>query len=123
MSKLLQTLARVNHAAIEKTAQEAAPVVDGYADLLRKTAAALRDTAPEPVRDEDLYAVLEKGAELEALVPPPDGDDAPAQLRKLAHAVRVVEREQTERRLEKAAYLLIAARGLTLLDEQTRPST
>lgn len=122
-STLLRTLARIHGGAHTKVAQApaaATPTPVGMVDLLKEAAAALRNAPPVVVQDEDLYAVL-KVAEVVPELPAPPAGDAPAdQLRKLAHALRVAERERQELRMEKAAHVLLAARGLTLLDEQTR---
>lgn len=123
MSTLLKTLARIHGGSHTKVAQApaaAAPTLPGVPDLIKEAAAALRNAPPVVVQDEDLYAVLKVAEALPELPAAPTGDAPPDQLRKLAHALRVVERERQELRMEKAAHVLLAARGLTLLDEQTR---
>jgi hypothetical protein len=124
MSSLLRTLARINGAPQAKVAHAApAPAAapsDGLPQLIKQASELLRNAPPVDVRNEDLYAVLKVAEAPVELPAPPSGDTGPDQLRKLAHALRVVELQRQELRMEKAAHMLLATRSLTLLDEQTR---
>ena len=99
MSTLLKTLARIHGSTHEKVAQAPVPPAPvGVPDLIKEAAAMLRNAPPVVVRDEDLYAVLKVAEALPELPAAPTGDEPPDQLRKLAHALRIAERERQEDR-------------------------
>lgn len=92
------------------------PVGRSKSAELRSLAGALSQAPVEPITLEDLYAVKTAG---EAPVAPViDETKAGAPLRKLAHAVQVLEHSREVERFEKIAALRRAVRGLTLLNER-----
>lgn len=125
-TRLLDTLARIESRIslpapppLAKTA--AALPGPSEAALVRDVADALRRLPPPEVTDDDLYAAL-KTAEERSPLPPlqVDGARPSDQLRKVAYALRVEDRNAREARLEKAAHMLRAAQALTLLRDRVR---
>jgi hypothetical protein len=84
---------------------------------LHKLGALVRDYREPPIQYADLYAVLDANFERPKLasIPPPDTSGPGGEFRKLAHIIRTKAVEREQERFEKAASILTAAEGLTLL--------